>query len=89
MSNPEKVKQELLQKLKGMSETITDSIGEMAKGKNIFCDSSVANKRMQICHSCPHFVQSTSQCAKCGCFMSAKTRLSQSQCPVGKWGKET
>lgn len=88
MSTPDKVKQEILQKLKGLSETVTDSIGEMAKGKSIFCESAVISNRMQICNSCPHFIKGTSQCKKCGCFMSAKTRLKQAQCPIGKWGKD-
>ncbi len=88
MSNPEKVKQEILQKLKGLSETVTDSIGQMSKGKPIFCESATINNRMQICNSCLYYVKGTSQCKKCGCFMTAKTRLKQSQCPVGKWGKD-
>lgn len=87
-SHSDRVKQEILQKLKGLSQTVTDSIGDMSKGKPIFCESSVTNNRMQICNSCPFFIQSTSQCKKCGCFMTAKTRLKQSQCPVGKWGKD-
>ena len=88
MSTPEKVKQELLQKLKGLSDTVTDSIGDMAKGRPIFCESTVTNSRLQLCNSCPHFVKSTSQCKKCGCFMSAKTRLKSATCPIGKWGKD-
>lgn len=87
-SHSDRVKQEILQKLKGLSQTVTDSIGDMSKGKPIFCESSVTNNRMQICNSCQFFIQSTSQCKKCGCFMTAKTRLKQSQCPVGKWGKD-
>ncbi len=88
MSNPEKVKQELLQKLKGLSETMTDSIGQIAKGKPVFVESSMQSNRLAICNSCPEFIKSTSQCRKCGCFMSAKTRLKMASCPIGKWGKD-
>ena len=88
MSNPDKVKQELLQKLKGLSETMTDSIGQIAKGKPVFVESSLQSKRLAICNSCPEFIQGTSQCKKCGCFMSAKTRLKMASCPIGKWGKD-
>jgi len=75
MSNPEKVKQELLQKLKGLSETMTDSIRQIAKGKPVFVESAVQSNRLAICNACPEYIKSTSQCKKCGCFMSAKTRL--------------
>jgi hypothetical protein len=88
MSNSDKLKQEILQKLKGFSETVTDSIGEIAKGKSMFVESSVQSTRMAICHACPDFNANTTQCKKCGCFMSAKTRLKASSCPVSKWGKD-
>jgi len=43
--------------------------------------------RFDICNSCEHFISLTAQCKKCGCFMKAKTRLPNAECPVGKWGK--
>jgi hypothetical protein len=43
--------------------------------------------RFDICHSCEHYISLTSQCSQCGCFMKAKTRLPNAECPVGKWGK--
>jgi hypothetical protein len=46
-----------------------------------------SNARFDICHSCEHFISFTSQCKECGCFMKAKTRLPNAECPVGKWGK--
>lgn len=45
----------------------------------------VANTRMSICNGCPELIKITSQCKKCGCFMSAKTKLESAKCPVGKW----
>jgi len=44
-------------------------------------------ERYSICQTCPNFVQLTTTCTKCGCFMAAKTYLSSAECPVGKWGK--
>jgi len=52
-------------------------------------ESSVREERYDICKSCPHFVEVTSTCKKCGCFMAAKTYLSSAECPVGKWTKIT
>lgn len=88
MSTPDKIRQELLQKLKGLSETMTDSIGQISKGKPVFVEQTVQSKRLSICNSCPEFIKSTSQCRKCGCFMSAKTRLKMASCPIGKWDKD-
>ncbi len=45
------------------------------------------NARFDICRSCEHFISLTSQCSQCGCFMKAKTRLPNAECPIGKWGK--
>jgi hypothetical protein len=89
MSNSERVKQEVLNKLKGLSETVADSIGQIAKGKNVFVESTVQSSRMAICHSCPDFNATTTQCKRCGCFMSAKTRLKVASCPIAKWGADT
>lgn len=45
----------------------------------------VSNTRMSICNGCPELIKITSQCKKCGCFMSAKTKLESAKCPIGKW----
>jgi hypothetical protein len=41
--------------------------------------------RLKICKSCPELIKLTTQCKKCGCFMSAKTKLQAAKCPIGKW----
>jgi hypothetical protein len=82
------IKKDILLKLKGLSETVTDSIGEISKGKSAFCSKEIVSKRMMTCKSCPEFIASTSQCKRCGCFMSAKTRLKHATCPIGKWTKD-
>ena len=45
----------------------------------------VAKERFDICLSCPELVKITSQCKECGCIMSAKTKLPNASCPLGKW----
>ncbi len=47
--------------------------------------SEVSEERYSICKTCPELIKLTTQCKKCGCFMSAKTKLLNSSCPVGKW----
>jgi hypothetical protein len=48
-------------------------------------DQDVAKSRMDICKGCPELIQITNQCKKCGCFMSAKTKLKNATCPLNKW----
>ena len=45
----------------------------------------ISEHRLSICKGCPEFFTTTSQCKKCGCFMTAKTRLEAAKCPIGKW----
>lgn len=46
----------------------------------------IAQSRYDICKGCP-FLLATTQCSKCGCFMKAKVKLPDAECPVHKWGK--
>lgn len=45
----------------------------------------VAEKRFDICISCPKLIKLTSQCKECGCIMNAKVKLPNASCPLGKW----
>jgi|TARA_B100000035_G_C21024566_1_gene565601 hypothetical protein len=85
----ERIKNELLRKMKDMSNTIADSYSDFSHGKPVFCDASIVQARMAYCNACEHYNNQTTQCGKCGCFMSAKARLKQGSCPIGKWGKDT
>lgn len=49
-----------------------------------YANSSIKEERISICEGCPHYLVSK-QCAKCGCFMPAKTGLLHASCPIGKW----
>jgi hypothetical protein len=44
-----------------------------------------AEKRYSICLACPELLSLTKTCKKCGCFMTAKTKLQKAACPIGKW----
>jgi hypothetical protein len=48
-------------------------------------EQEVADRRLDICKSCPELVKITQQCKKCGCFMTAKTKYEAAKCPLGKW----
>ncbi len=51
----------------------------------IFVPDEVGKDRMSICNSCEHLLHITMQCKKCGCFVQAKTKLANSECPIKKW----
>ncbi len=48
-------------------------------------DDDLAKQRLDVCLACPELITLTIQCKKCGCFMSAKTKLDSAKCPIGKW----
>lgn len=49
-------------------------------------ETEVAAERMTICNACEHLNETTKTCKECGCFMTAKTKLPNATCPIGKWG---
>ena len=47
-------------------------------------DKNSAQKRFNVCKSCVYLSQH-GFCEKCGCFMKAKVKLANANCPIGKW----
>lgn len=45
----------------------------------------VYKSRINICEGCEHLIPLLKQCFKCGCLMEIKTRITDAQCPIGKW----
>ncbi len=43
-----------------------------------------ATHRFSICLECPQLTKAK-RCKECGCFMVAKTKLTDATCPLGKW----
>lgn len=48
-------------------------------------DDKLQKSRYSLCKECPEFIALTTQCKQCGCVMSAKTKLLNASCPLGKW----
>ena len=90
---------ELNEKEKNDSEFIVipptpkDSLGEPRTVKpwdflnpnTEYVDEATSTERYSICKGCPEFINLSKQCKKCGCFMSAKTKLAAASCPIGRW----
>jgi hypothetical protein len=51
----------------------------------IFVPKDIADARYETCKSCDRF-SALKFCKECGCFMPAKTKLFQVDCPLKKWG---
>lgn len=47
----------------------------------------IAAARLEICSTCPERIKQLGLdvCNECGCPLMAKTRSSDSKCPLGKW----
>ena len=58
---------------------------DLFNSKKVKLTPDLAGERLDICKGCEHFIQLTSQCKKCGCFMALKTKLEEAFCPEGKW----
>lgn len=52
--------------------------------KQDFADEQTASKRIDMCNNCEFLILGTN-CKKCGCFISLKTKFKNAQCPIGKW----
>jgi hypothetical protein len=70
-------------------EKYKESLGESRPwhllDKENYVEDEIAKERFSICKGCPELIKLTTQCKKCGCFMSAKTKLKMASCPIGKW----
>jgi predicted Zn-ribbon and HTH transcriptional regulator len=70
-------------------EKYKESLGESRPwhllDKENYVEDDLAKERLSICKTCPELIKLTTQCKKCGCFMSAKTKLKMASCPIGKW----
>lgn len=46
-------------------------------------DKEEKERRMSVCDTCEH--KKGKKCNLCGCFLHYKTKLTNSECPLGKW----
>jgi len=53
---------------------------------NLLASKHVVEERLSHCEPCEH--NKLGICKRCGCIVQGKTRLADSWCPIGLWGKE-
>ena len=72
------------------------SLKSWLKGSQVIAPQEVAQKRWDICRSCPKLLydetnpdtnKKDGRCTECGCFMNIKTHYATAECPIGKWKK--
>lgn len=66
-----------------MALSATKSMAQFAGSGFKTTPPEVRQRRLQVCSTCEH--HTGLRCKICGCFTSAKSRLLQESCPIGKW----
>lgn len=54
----------------------------------MFTSSDKGKERLDICMKCPYLKNRESmnrKCSRCGCYMTAKVKIANARCPLGKW----
>lgn len=54
-------------------------------GEGVIVDEEIFNSRLDICTACPLYLQDSSRCTQCGCYMKNKAMFKKMSCPIGKW----
>jgi hypothetical protein len=73
---------------KSQKATLASTISDLRKAavdimKTNHVTHDEQNERLVICDTCEH--KSGTRCNLCRCFLSYKTKLANSECPIGKW----
>lgn len=68
-----------------MSYGMKDLAKDAVKGTIQIAGAELAEQRYAICQECPFLKKDSRKCAKCGCFMPVKTKLTRASCPIKKW----
>ena len=50
-----------------------------------YVPSQVYDERLEICKNCEFFLQKSTLCKQCKCFMRIKCAMTHAFCPMGKW----
>lgn len=69
-----------------MSNIVKETIEKLKKQlEDEIASPELELYRMNICKGCEDFIEFTGQCSNCWCFMKAKTKLKNVDCPKKKW----
>ena len=65
--------------------SIFDVLKDVVKGELNVVNKDVSQQRIEICEICPELVPMIKVCGKCGCLTTAKVKVKEATCPLGKW----
>jgi hypothetical protein len=65
--------------------TIIKVIKDFLKGTLKFADPETVSNRRKICKPCEARNTKLNTCTVCNCYIPAKTKLLESNCPMEKW----
>lgn len=68
--------------MESLSHYINGAVG-LARA-SVTPETPLSRARLQICNRCP-LLGKHRQCSVCGCFVDAKVKLPEQQCPENKW----
>lgn len=61
------------------------SVWTALRGGLRFADKKTIDGRKNLCYNCEIRNEKLNTCTACGCFIPAKIRLKDEQCPLEKW----
>lgn len=67
------------------AKSLATNIWWLAKGKRIYAESDVIEKRANTCEGCSFFDPVTRQCIDCTCFVDLKVNIKSEKCPQDFW----
>ena len=87
MSENQNERLPLTDKAKNLAKFSWDLIKYIHKnsGENLVVNNDVYVERINICKSCPKYLELTNECAECGCYIPMKAKIILDSCPLGKW----
>lgn len=72
---------------KNLTKTAFAAAKGVIRGQSLKESDDEAKRRLEICKRCEFFRHTDQRCSRCGCYMSVKTYLKSSKCPlpVPRW----
>lgn len=72
---------------RNLATAAVDVVRGLVAGSGLKADDAEKARRRAICvsNACGQYRASDDRCAACGCWKRAKTWLTASRCPVGRW----
>lgn len=69
-----------------MAKSLLKTTGQAVRKGRV--SPEIRKERLEICERCPHFLENSSRCGLCGCYMRAKAWVGGDPdrlCPSQKW----